>query len=80
MQTSDYSDKVSLKDIWDMLRSSRAYFDQMGFKRSQELSQKLRNKGLTLSTVAGLMYLRYFKVKEGDAGQHDKDGDDDLLG
>ena len=71
VQTLDYSDKVKLTEIWSMLRSTRAYFDQLGFKQSRQLSEKLRNKGLTLSKVGGSMCLRYFKAKENKADDYE---------
>ena len=44
---------------------------------SRELSQKLRNKGLTLTVAKGAAYLRYFKVKN---EEEKADEDEDLLG
>ncbi len=39
------TDKIPLSDVWNALRESRTYFNQMDLRMSRELSQKLKNKG-----------------------------------
>ena len=63
-QTSEYGDKVKLSQVWSILKKDRDYFDQLGLKQSRDLCQKLRNKGYTLTTVAGSACLRYFVFKD----------------
>lgn len=62
-ETSEYSDYVKLRDIWGQLRSARDYNDQMGINQSQQLSEKLKNKGLIVTKAKGVSVLRYYKVK-----------------
>eukprot|EP00873_Tetraselmis_striata_P020412 jgi/Tetstr1/440676/TSEL_028985.t1 len=62
-ETSEYSDYVKLSDIWGQLRPARDYSEQMDLMQSQQLSQKLRNKGLVISKAKGVTVLRNYKSK-----------------
>jgi phage/plasmid-associated DNA primase len=62
-EIGEYSDCIKLNDIWSQIRSTREYSDQIGIRCSQALSQKLKNKGYTLSRVRVGIVLRYFKTK-----------------
>ncbi len=62
VQSSEYGDKIKLKDVWAMLKGTD-YYDQVGFKTSRKLSQNLKNRGLTLTLVGGAMVLRHFKYR-----------------
>eukprot|EP00873_Tetraselmis_striata_P027955 jgi/Tetstr1/448219/TSEL_035507.t1 len=65
-ETSEYSDYVKLNDIWTQFRHCRDFSDQMDIRQSQQLSQKLRNKGFTLSRTRDGVVLRNFKAKSGE--------------
>jgi phage/plasmid-associated DNA primase len=60
--TNNFEDKVYLRDIWTEWNSDSQY-RQAGLRQSRDLSQKLRNKGLTLKTLHGLAVVRYLKIK-----------------
>jgi P4 family phage/plasmid primase-like protien len=59
------TDKVPLSDVWDALRESRTYFNQMDLRMSRELSQKLKNKGFRVGLIRGKTYVRGIKPKDG---------------
>eukprot|EP00873_Tetraselmis_striata_P021731 jgi/Tetstr1/441995/TSEL_003145.t1 len=66
-ETGEYSDFVTLSDIWGKLRSARDFSDQMvDVKQSRQLCQKLRNKGLAISKAKGVTVLRNYKAREGE--------------
>eukprot|EP00873_Tetraselmis_striata_P039780 jgi/Tetstr1/460044/TSEL_005364.t1 len=66
-ETGEYSDFVTLSDIWGQLRSARDFSDQMvDVKQSRQLCQKLRNKGLAISKAKGVTVLRNYKAREGE--------------
>ncbi len=50
--------------MWDALRGSRSYFNQMDLRMSRELSQKLKNKGFRVGPIRGKTYVRGIKPKD----------------
>jgi phage/plasmid-associated DNA primase len=62
--TNVNNDKVPLSDVWDALRQSRSYFNQMDLRMSRELSQKLKNKGFRVAPSNGKTYVRGIKPKD----------------
>ncbi len=64
-ETGSDDDKLRLKDMWETLRhDGRSYYDQMSITVTAQLSQKLKQHGITVKTGSGnRSYVYGFKVK-----------------
>jgi P4 family phage/plasmid primase-like protien len=65
---------IPLKEVWNILREERCYFEQLQIKHSQQLSQKLRNMGYEMDRkFKGMVLLNLRERKKTD----DDDTSDD---
>jgi phage/plasmid-associated DNA primase len=70
----------SLKEVWNVLRVERSYFEQLQIKHSQQLSQKLINMGYDMDRKMKGMVLLNLREKKNAPRFHDDDtGDDEYM-
>ena len=63
-ETKNYSDFVTVPNMWSTLKQDKNYFDQMSMKKSSELTEKLKMKNWTVSRLSTGMVVRNCKPKE----------------
>ena len=64
VKTGNRSDKVPLREMFNILRSDSALSRQLGFTISRQLSQKLKMKNIIVEKTNGEVCVRCFKFKD----------------